>query len=260
MASLSQNSDGSWNFGTKTYASYSDAKNAQSQYEKGLLNLFFGGKSTTATSPLFSFIWLIIRLAIFIAILTWCSEHIFAVVLIVSIVLALFIYTQVQKHNAKKVSSNWETIASYPEDERDYNVIIPLLVENDKKYHDLESTFLLYLIYNNGTGVPQDSEKALAYLEKAAKNGHIEGCLDYGLYLILKKENSTEEDQKKGFNYIKRAARSKNDDAVYQLAMAYYHGGGTPVNEEKAIKILTKLSKKGYPAAEEFLKNINKEK
>lgn len=255
MASLWGNPDGTWNYGSQIYGSYSEAKRAQERDERRTANYLYGNKSSTSSSG--GCLWAIIKLVILGYVLDWCLDNLKIIVPVILGLLAFSIYSGVKKYWFKKAVKNWKKINEYPEGQEDYSVIIPLLKENDEKYHDSDATYSLFCLYASGTGVEQNEKTALSYLQKAAEKGHTDGCFEYAKYILWNKEDSTEEEKKKGFEYLQKAAHSNRDDIRFELAMAHYYGTGTKKDEALAMKVVNELAEKGFEEAIVFLQNGN---
>ena len=67
-------------------------------------------------------------------------------------------------------------------------------------------------LYERGLGVTTDKEKSLFYLKEAAKNGHAEACLKYGL--ILFQGLGIEANKNEGIKYIHQAAQKGDQQAL----------------------------------------------
>ncbi len=125
---------------------------------------------------------------------------------------------------------------------------------------------LLASCYKNGTGVKRDPEKALPYLENAAKKNCVEAQRDLGLaYLNAKKPaeaakwfkmgtdngeltstfyygkmliegNGVKPDKKAGSNYMLKAAEAGFPQAMVYIGNGYMTGDGLTKNPDQAVK------------------------
>ena len=104
-----------------------------------------------------------------------------------------------------------------------------------------------------GDGVDKNAEKALEYLERAAKNGNTRAAYLAG------KIRLTEEGLKdidKVIGHFERAAEDGNDFAEYQLARIYLYGLGAERDADKAMVYLHSAAEKGNEYAKQTLENI----
>lgn len=258
MASIFQNANGTWNYGTKVYGSLSEAQEAERRENQKIAGMFLGNNSGASASS-GSLIGSIIKIGLFIAVCSFVVKYWYIVLPIAVLILVWIIRGAIKKSHAKKAALNFEKIDEFYQKE-DRASIVPLLKENADKYKDAESMYYLALVYKNGEGTTPSEEQYMAYLEKSAKHGYSMAQYLYGSIIALDNENATEEEKKKGFKYLKKSVKDFKSSEIqsykYNLALAYYTGSGTKKDEKKAIKILEELANKGNSEAKETLEKI----
>ena len=167
MATIFQNGDGTWNYGTKVYGSLSEAQAAERAENQKIANMFLGNNSSTASSG--SLIGFVVKIALFFAVCLFIASFWYIVVPVSIAILVLIIRSTIKKSHAKKAAINNEKIEEYFQS-KDYDSILPLLQENADKYKDGWSMYCLAMAYKNGEGTEPSEEKYMEYLEKGAKH------------------------------------------------------------------------------------------
>lgn len=116
----------------------------------------------------------------------------------------------------------------------------PAAYEGDVKSQALIGSFYIY-----GTGVRQDKERGIEWLEKAADKGFVSVLNDLGnVYYIHKEYN-------KAFDYYKSAAEKELAIAQYNLGNMYFYGTGTiQKNTQQAYNWHKKAALQNYAAAQ----------
>ena len=84
-------------------------------------------------------------------------------------------------------------------------------------------------LYDAGEGVPQDTEQAVIWYEKAAQQEHEEAQLALGLHYLEDLEDSDT-----AIEYFGKAAEQGNATAQYRLGLLYLGDTGVPTNNLKA--------------------------
>ena len=258
MATVFQNGDGTWNYGTKVYGSLSEAQAAERAENQKIANMFFGNKSSSASSG--SFIGFVVKIVLFFAVCSFVAKYWYIVLPIAICILVLIIRSAIKKSHAKKAAINNEKIEEFFQ-ANDNNSIFQLLQENADKYKDGWSMYCLAMAYKNGEGTEPSEEKYMEYLEKGAKYNCSMAQYLYGSLLAMDDENASEEQKKRGFKYLKKSTSDYKSSYIqsyrYNLALAYYYGAGTKKNETKAKKIFEGLAKVGNSDAQEMLNKMN---
>ena len=111
------------------------------------------------------------------------------------------------------------------------------------------------LKYHDGTGVPQDSKKALDLYSQSAEMGYAEAQYVIGLYYKddlgdIPNENV---DLKKSAEWLKKAADQNHSGGQFHLALAYRNGDGVPKDNKKAIELCNKAAQQGHDYAQFIL-------
>ncbi|WP_373482466.1 tetratricopeptide repeat protein [Acetobacterium sp.] len=102
--------------------------------------------------------------------------------------------------------------------------------------------YLLGWLYTAGLGVKIDSEKAISWIEKAAKKGCQAAIFELA--------------QRSGYGidinavWAKKAVEYGEYDPLISVALRYLEGHATPQNSEKGLSILTELADKGIGSAQ----------
>ncbi|MEN8199044.1 MAG: tetratricopeptide repeat protein [Thermodesulfobacteriota bacterium] len=123
---------------------------------------------------------------------------------------------------------------------------------------DPQSQFALALLYEYGTeNIERNPEKSVGLLTAAAKRGVSGACL----YLGLKYEHGTgvKQDSAKAVCWYSCAARQGWSSAQFFLARLYELGKGVPKSTLTALAWLSLAAESGYPGAEEEFVRLQRE-
>ena len=93
---------------------------------------------------------------------------------------------------------------------------------------DSDAQFNIALIYQDGTDLPQDYEKAIYWYRKAAHQGH--AVAQYSLALLLGKGSGCPRDEREAAAWFRMAAEQGHQAAQFNLAALYETGLGVPKN------------------------------
>jgi hypothetical protein len=88
-------------------------------------------------------------------------------------------------------------------------------------------------MYKNGQGVPQSGEKAVEWLDKAAKQGHAEA--QYNLGFMLSNDQFVTRDDDMAAEWLHMAADKGHIEAQFVLGGMYFMGRCVLQNYEKAV-------------------------
>jgi hypothetical protein len=119
------------------------------------------------------------------------------------------------------------------------------------KGEDKQALFDLALMYDDGDGVEEDNEKAIALYIKAANKGHIKAMNN--LALMYDEGDGVEEDNEEAVKWYTKAAEQGYSTAQYNLGMMYDEGEGISLDDEKAIYWYTKAAEQGDEDAQNNL-------
>ncbi|MCB1774551.1 MAG: sel1 repeat family protein [Gammaproteobacteria bacterium] len=97
---------------------------------------------------------------------------------------------------------------------------------------DHDAQYLLHLYYSDGTDEPTDVEKAIFWLEQAARSGHLQSLNDLGV-LYLHGEG-IDQDTDRAIDLFRRAANEGLPIAIYNLGALYETGTGLPQSNDLA--------------------------
>ena len=111
--------------------------------------------------------------------------------------------------------------------------------------------FQLSNIYHEGSGVPQDYEKAFEWVEKAALQGDAEAQNNLG-YMYDRGEGVPQNNKKAAEWYLK-AAQQGQPNAQTSLGGLYERGEGVPRDYRKAFEWYSKAAAQGFRRAQAYL-------
>lgn len=103
MASIFQNENGTWNYGTKIYGSLSEAQEAERREMQKNLGMFLGNSSGTSSSS-GSLIGSIIKIGLFVAVCLFVAKYWYIVLPIAVLILVWIIRGAIKKSHSKKGS------------------------------------------------------------------------------------------------------------------------------------------------------------
>ena len=110
------------------------------------------------------------------------------------------------------------------------------------------SGYNLALSYSNGTGVPQDKQKALELYKKVYElGGSASGEAANRIGLIYDNQNNSEEAVK----WYRKGFDKGYDWSGYNLALSYSNGTGVPQDKQKALELYKKVYELGDSASGE---------
>ena len=112
---------------------------------------------------------------------------------------------------------------------------------------DVESQYDLGNMYSEGVGVDADTEKAMAWYEKAASQGYEKA--QYKLGLFYYEDSRTRKDLPHAFQLFSNAADKGHPAAQFHLGKMYASGQGVKRNYEKALEWLGKAADGGFNEA-----------
>ena len=117
--------------------------------------------------------------------------------------------------------------------------------DEDERWMAVQEGYAEYLlgwIHRSGLGVAIDREKAISWIEKAAKKGFRAAVFELA--------------QRSGYGidcnefWAKKAVEYGEYDPLIRVALRYLEGHGTPEDNEKGLSILTELADKGIGSAQ----------
>ena len=108
--------------------------------------------------------------------------------------------------------------------------------------------------YYIGYGTEKDEDKALKYLNKAARKGEHSAQYLVGVISLMSEENK---DVKKGIKYLEKVAKANYKDANYILGTLYINDKVIAKNSEKADFYLAKAYKQKEKRLPELLDSLS---
>ncbi|MFZ5511582.1 MAG: tetratricopeptide repeat protein, partial [Pseudomonadota bacterium] len=125
---------------------------------------------------------------------------------------------------------------------------------------DARAQTQLGLLYFFGRGVAEDEKAALAWLKKAANQGHVEAMLHLGNALVFGADapRLVADPDREAAQWYFRAASAGNADAQYNLGLLFLAGKGVMENREEALRWIRRAAAQNHPAAQRFVAGLPK--
>ena len=108
--------------------------------------------------------------------------------------------------------------------------------------------FSLASLYLTGSGVAQDSLKAVEWFTKSAEQGNVDS--QFNLALILDSGSGVPENKAEAAKWYATPAEQGNVDAQVNLAFLHFTGAGVPKSNAEAINWFTKAAEQGHAGAQ----------
>lgn len=118
-----------------------------------------------------------------------------------------------------------------------------------------DAMFNLGMLYDSGTGVEKNAEKAYDLMQMAAEKQLPVACALFGMRLAFDNASS-QEDKEKGAEYILTGAQAGNHDGELLYAMCCENGIGVEKDLSEAVGWYRKAAKAGSVTANESLKRL----
>jgi TPR repeat protein len=123
-----------------------------------------------------------------------------------------------------------------------------ILTEKNQQ-NDATAQYNLGMMFENGDGVPRDFTKAVASLEKAASQGHVNA-----MYQLGNMYSHQGRDYAKAVIWYEKAASQGHADAMYQLGRMHDRGlSDGPYDDAKALAWLEQAAAQGHTEAMYYL-------
>jgi len=116
---------------------------------------------------------------------------------------------------------------------------------------DADAAFNLGQAYRLGKGVPLDLAQAQAWLERAARKGHVDAAATLGL-LLFQNGNRVS-----GMRWLKEAAEAGEPRAMLMVGTAMYNGDGVPEDHVTAYAYVSRAAAQGLPPAKATLADMD---
>jgi len=117
---------------------------------------------------------------------------------------------------------------------------------------DADALFNLAQAYRLGRGVAEDSARARALYEEAARRGHVKAADNYGLMLFQEGE------QDKAMPLIKAAAERGDPRAQYVLGLSHFNADYAPRDWVRAYALMTLAQAQGLPQAQDAIVQMDR--
>ena len=108
--------------------------------------------------------------------------------------------------------------------------------------------FNLGVMYDEGSGVPQDGKQAVYWYQKAAEQGYLGA--QYNLGLMYENGRGVPKDDKQAVYWFQKAAEQGYAGAQYNLGLMYAEGRGVPQDDKQAVSWFQKVAEQGYAGAQ----------
>ncbi len=116
---------------------------------------------------------------------------------------------------------------------------------------DSRSALYVGVLYDSGSGVPQDAAQALIWYRRAAEAGSAVGAFNVGV--LYDAGQGVPADPRQAAAWYRRAAAGGFGRAQYNLAMMYEAGSGVPRSTARAVALYTSAARQGISAARDHL-------
>jgi eukaryotic-like serine/threonine-protein kinase len=120
---------------------------------------------------------------------------------------------------------------------------------------DRDAQFSVAWLYDQGEGVSRDNEKAAAWYEKAAEQGHV--LAQYNLGALYEQGRGVGQSDEQALKWYRKAADQNDADAQNQVAIMYALGLGTRKDEFEAVMWFAKAAKQGLAKAQKNLADMH---
>jgi hypothetical protein len=123
------------------------------------------------------------------------------------------------------------------------------------KQGDTQAMYEVGRMYERGRGTESDINQALAWYEKAAKNGQNSDA-SARIGILYLEGQGVPQDYAKAFKHLSEAANAGAPAAQYYLALMYEEGHGLNSNPAAALNWYKKAAKGGYYQAEQGITRL----
>lgn len=119
---------------------------------------------------------------------------------------------------------------------------------------DPDAMYQLGQCYDEGRGMTQDSEAALAWYRKAAELGHadaqfmVANSYAFGIQV--------DQDYETALNWYRKAAQQDHHEAQYSLGMSYHYGIGVKEDEKEAANWYQRAAVHGHEPSQTGLSRL----
>ena len=131
-------------------------------------------------------------------------------------------------------------------DKEEYSEAYMCYCEAAKQRHSKAQYSLGYCL-RRGIACQKDIPSAIAWLEKAEKQGHVSAILE--LAYIYNDQEEIFYNKRKAIEYYTKAANMGNASAEFNLAFFYHSGDGVPQDIKKACALWKSAADKGHESA-----------
>lgn len=116
---------------------------------------------------------------------------------------------------------------------------------------DANAQNTLGVMYERGTGIPQDSTEAAKWYRQAAEQGLAKAQFNLGL--VYAEGTGVPQDSTEALKWYRKAAAQGDPEGQYFLARMYFYGQGAPQDAADAVKWNLRAAEQGHKAAQSSL-------
>lgn len=125
--------------------------------------------------------------------------------------------------------------------QRGYYLTALQIATSEAEDGDAAAQTLLGVIYDTGSGIPQDEQKAAQWYQIAAENGNPQAAYHLGQYYLLGRGGLEKDAGRAAENFI-RASDAGIFEASYNLGLLYLSGKGVDRDVKKAKELLEQVA------------------
>ena len=148
--------------------------------------------------------------------------------------------------NASAAQNQTEELAVLLKAEKYKEALAVLQNLSDKG--DVNSTYLLAMMYDNGRGTEQDFVKSFELFKKSAEKGHHPS--ENSLGQAYNSAKGTEKDLEAAVEWFRKSAEGGNATGQYNLGLRYAGGEGVEADPAIALEWFLKSAEQGNPFAQ----------
>jgi TPR repeat protein len=122
---------------------------------------------------------------------------------------------------------------------------------------DIEAQLRLAEAYEDGNGVQQSDELAVAWYHRAAEHGN--AAAQNNLGLMYSTGRGVEKNKEEAVRWYRKAARQLYSNAMFNLGTAYYNGDGVSIDDASAYAWFLLAQQAGSQPAADAVKRMGSE-
>ena len=166
---------------------------------------------------------------------------------------ALKWYRKAEKKDYMRALSNlgymYEQGKGVPQDSDKSFEYYQRAIDSDPTYTLAQNN--LGVCYDKGQGVKEDDVEAVKWFRKAAEQGDAKAQSNLGI--MYANGTGVSKDEKEAVKWYRRAAEQGSANAQHSLGLMYSNGTGVPKDEKEAVKWYRKAAEQGFANAQHSL-------